>query len=545
MRLLASCAFILSGLLTALLPRVGEARDDSPTNVGEAIFRRGVLGSGEVLVASHASGIQMRGQDAACVNCHRRSGLGMSEGRSSIPPITGRYLFRPRARNHEDLDLPYVEGVRADREPYTDATVARAIREGLNSEGRPLSDVMPRFALNDSDMAALVSYLKNLDQRNVPGVSETVLHFATIVTPDADPVKRRGMLDVLEHYFAANNILQRRPTPPLRSTRMLEFMVHRKWQLHVWELSGAPATWQEQLERHLANEPVLAVVSGLGGKIWAPVHGFCEQANLPCFFPNVEVPVDAAGAFYSLYLSKGVLLEAELIASRILDSSSGKRAQKVHQIYRTDDSGESGAHALAALLKAGGITVVSHVIAPGLPKEKVTEALREAVGADALALWLRPADVALLGGQPTGHAAMFLSGLMGGLEHSPLPSDWRERTLVTYPFDLPASRRTRVDYPLRWFSIHHIPLVAEQVQVDTFLACGLLAEALNRVINTFVRDYLVERAEGAPEHLVMTGYYPRLSLGPGQRFASRGGYLVRFSGAEGTGLTADQDWLVP
>ncbi len=47
---------------------------------------------------------------------------------------------------------------------------------------------------------------------------------------------------------------------------------------------------------------------------------------------------------------------------------------------------------------------------------------------------------------------------------------------MTYPFDLPDRRGVRLDYPLGWFSFRHIPLVAEQVQTDTFLACGLLAE---------------------------------------------------------------------
>jgi hypothetical protein len=38
--------------------------------------------------------------------------------------------------------------------------------------------------------------------------------------------------------------------------------------------------------------------------------------------------------------------------------------------------------------------------------------------------------------------------------------------------------------------------------------------------------------------------YPNLSLGPGQRFASKGGYIVRF-GASGNRLVADSEWLVP
>jgi hypothetical protein len=52
------------------------------------------------------------------------------------------------------------------------------------------------------------------------------------------------------------------------------------------------STWQAQLQKHLAEQPVLAVVSGLGGSNWAPVHAFCEQAAVPCLFPNVEVPAE-------------------------------------------------------------------------------------------------------------------------------------------------------------------------------------------------------------------------------------------------------------
>ena len=55
---------------------------------------------------------------------------------------------------------------------------------------------------DDADMAALIQYLKKLTVRHVPGVTDAELHFATIFTPDADPVKRAGVLDVLQHYVA-------------------------------------------------------------------------------------------------------------------------------------------------------------------------------------------------------------------------------------------------------------------------------------------------------------------------------------------------------
>jgi NAD(P)-dependent dehydrogenase (short-subunit alcohol dehydrogenase family) len=47
------------------------------------------------------------------------------------------------------------------------------------------------------------------------------------------------------------------------------------------------------------------------------------------------------------------------------------------------------------------------------------------------------------------------------------------------------------------------------------------------------------------EHRVVTGYCPRLTLATGQRFASRGGYLVHFVDGEGPRVVAEQDWTVP
>ncbi|MFC5475526.1 c-type cytochrome [Paraherbaspirillum soli] len=541
LRPLALVGLLLAAALATFVAPACQASDAAAASAGEAIFRRGILSSGQPLEASREAGLRTQGAAAACINCHRRSGLGAKEGRNTIPPITGRYLFHPRAQDQDnpDLDLPYVEGMRTERDPYTDATLARAIREGMDAEGRRLSYLMPQYALNDADMAALIAYLKRFDQRRIPGVTDTVLHFATIITPDADPVKRRGMLDVLEHYFTDKNASPFGATPPLRTSRKMMFMANRRWQLHVWQLTGPAATWEDQLKRHQAEEPVFAVVSGLGGKNWAPVHAFCEHEAIPCLFPNVETPVDAGSDFYSLYFSKGVMLEADLIAKKILDA--GSVAKKVRQIYRAGDSGEAGAQALAAILKQRGIAVSSRVLTP---RESVAKALRRTKGVDAFVLWLRPDDIAALAGTPAP-ATVYMSGLMGGLERAPLPSSWRSATQLAYPVDLPDRRRVRVDYALGWFAIRRIPVVAIQVQADTYLACGLLAETLSHMVDTFVPDYLVERIEDMLGHRILTGYYPRLTLATGQRFASKGGYMVRFAEPEGMRLVADGDWVVP
>lgn len=538
-------------LLSGLGASHGLATEAWNGRAGESIYRGGTLSSGAPLEGVRGSGgLSLKGAGAACVNCHRRSGLGATEGSITIPPIAGGYLFHTREGGPGEHVLSYVEGVHGNRASYTEATLARAIREGLDPDGKPLNPLMPRFALNDTDMRALIDYLKTLNSTGAPGVSELLLHFATIITPDADPGARSGMLDVLNHYFADKNSFPFGPSPKMRTSGKTMYsksmyVANRRWQLHVWQLSGPEATWRAQLKHYLAAEPVLAVISGLGASHWAAVHDFCEQDGVPCLFPNIEVPVVERGDFYSLYLSKGVLLEAELIAKQIGEEGADHAVKTVLQVYRAGDSGEPAARALAKILEGRGIEVRSHVLAAGGPGRDVREALRGAASAGALVLWLRPSDVMALGDASAAPAKVFLSGQMGGMEGTPLSSGWRERALVTYLFDLPDRRVVRLDYPLGWFSFKHIPVVAEEVQLNTYLACGVLAETLSHMADTIGRDYLVERMQEMLDHRILTGYYPRLSLASGQTLASKGGYLVKFAGPTGRNIVADGDWTVP
>jgi hypothetical protein len=533
--------------VTALLTHasVCAGADSPPAQVGRSIYREGILPSGEFLRARREGGAIVQGADAACVNCHRRSGLGAEEGRSFIPPIAGPYLFRPRAATGQAVDLPFVQGMRGDRDPYTDATLARAIREGLGADGRQFSYLMPHYAVDNTAMAALIGYLKQLPTRPSPGVTDKVLHFATIITPDADPVKRQGMLSVLRQYFTDKNAAVRTESPALHSSRPMMFRVLRQWQLHVWELTGLPDTWEKQLQAKLAAEPVFAVISGIGGRTWAPIQHFCEQQSLPCLFPNVELPVDAERDFYAVYFSRGVLLEAQLIARRLGAQTGEAQPRRLLQIFRTGDVGEAAAAALKSEVKTGWLTIDRSLGKDDGTGRDVLAAVRDVTSADTVVFWLRPTDLAALASVRPETPSVFLSGLMGGLESAPLPAAWRTAAAMTYGFDLPGARRVRLDYPIGWFRIRQIPVVSLQVQSDTYLACGLLAETLKHMVDAFVRDYLVERLEAMLEHRVITGYYPRLTLAPGQRFASKGGYLVRFAEPTGTRIVADGDWTVP
>jgi hypothetical protein len=404
--------------------------------------------------------------------------------------------------------------------------------------------LMPRYALDDPSMHALIGYLRQLWRGPVRGASDTALDFATIITPDADPADRSAMLDVLSTCFGAGGSANQGEAA-MQSSRNLQSQGARTWRLHVWQLTGTSVQWEQELRQHLAAEPVFAVVSGLGHKNWAPVHAFCQSESLPCLLPNVDLPVVAEDDFYPVYFSKGVLLEAELIANRLQNTLSAP-APRVLQIYRADDIGAAAAAALRKAVDSPALKFRQQVLEARAPASALARALATAQPSDAVVLWLRPGDLKALPARPPSAAGIYLSGLMGGLDAAPLPDAWRGVARMAYPFEMPQRRGINMDYAQGWFKFHRIRMTQERIQTNTFLACGIMTEAVGRMLDNLIPDYLLELVELQLGHRVVNGYYSRLGLGAGQRFASKGGYLVRFDGpAAAPKLVADGDWIVP
>jgi len=52
----------------------------------------------------------------------------------------------------------------------------------------------------------------------------------------------------------------------------------------------------------------------------------------------------------------------------------------------------------------------------------------------------------------------------------------------------------------------------------------MLTRVINHMGNNFNRDYLLEKFEHLESNIAASAVYNHLSLAPGQRFASKGGY---------------------
>ena len=66
--------------------------------LGKQLYRQGIGASGQVIKAYTQGDIELNGTQATCNSCHRRSGLGSSEGRTETLPVTGDLLYQPRTK---------------------------------------------------------------------------------------------------------------------------------------------------------------------------------------------------------------------------------------------------------------------------------------------------------------------------------------------------------------------------------------------------------------------------------------------------------------
>jgi mono/diheme cytochrome c family protein len=279
------------------------AQNASLFAIGERIYREGIGSSGEPIRGAAPGGVVLKGSEGACVVCHRRSGYGGSEGRFNIRPIIGPALFDEQAVVLHSPRIKAQLGARL-RPPYDDTLLGRAIRGGVDSAGKPLDTVMPRFNLSEKDVKAVSVYLAALSATASPGVDAEEIHFATVIQPGVAAEKRRAMLTILETFFSDKGANVRSDVQRREAGTMRMYRSYRRWVLHVWDLSGPADTWGTQLDALYHRQPVFALIGGLGVSNWQPIHAFSERFEIPSVFPQVDMPALTDGNQYNFYLSR-------------------------------------------------------------------------------------------------------------------------------------------------------------------------------------------------------------------------------------------------
>ena len=591
-RILANCRWmavipaVAFATLLVLASVAANAADE--VEAGRRIYHEGVLPSGAQLIGMRFDQTRVAGAEAACVSCHRPSGMGAVEGNFIVPPINGTYLFNLSQKARANVDPHVGKLLNQAHPPYTDQSLAMTIRTGVNNNGKQMSVAMPHFEIADADMQVLMAYLKQLSRQWSPGVTAERIRFATVVTPGIDGARRKVFLDMMRTAFTQKNGSTLQGVRHMVSPAEMLLRTERKWDLDVWELAGSPDTWGAQLDEYYRKQPVFAVVSGLSSGVWQPVHEFCESQRVPCWFPSVDLPSANTSGGYSLYFSRGVLLEAAVLAAH-LTAGGAHTPQRVVQVFRDDAVGRAAALAFKRALQGASTVVVDRPLGDGA--ESLRDAVRSINTTDVAVLWLPASEFKALSELPPPVAAgIYFSGRLAGGE-SAIPLAWKNTARLVYPYEIPDLRQHNLDYLHAWLKSRNLPLLDEPMQSEVYFALTFLTDTLADMLDNIYRDYLVERAESmigrreairaeeeardrpnlgyrgpyagnrsvspglaqagkaaAPVAIgesQSTTIYPRLTLAQGQRYASKGAYIVRFGGSSGDALVADSDWIVP
>jgi len=496
-------------------------------DVGRRIYRQGIGLSGEPITAIVSGDVPVLGTQFSCQSCHGRSGMGTAEGAYLVPPIAGRFL--------------YAVSSQPPRPAYDQRTLARALRTGVDSAGRALDPLMPRYLLTDDEVAALAVYLRGLSSGPEPGIDDKTILLATVVTDEVDAEVRDAVLAVLQTFVEEKNRQTRleserwnRGTTPASKLPTL----YREWALDVWTLTGPSAGWDEQLENHYRRNPVFAMLGGLSTGSWNPIGRFCERHEIPCLFPAIDLPDATATDFYTLYFSRGLDLEADLIANHI----AANPLPAVIQVYCAAAPAQA-ADRLGAALMAKGVSVqnLAFACSDSVPVDALAARLAATPGA-ALMLWLQRDQLSgLAQSMPAARIYLFSTLLELQLE-GVLPSA-AAPVFVAHPFRLPGKPDSAVSRFTVWARTRGIEIRYPRLQAEAFFACFAINDALSHVRRYLVRDYMLDTLDHAQALAVYVPIHARATLGPRQRFLTKGGYVLPI--VNGRPETKDATWILP
>jgi len=532
------------------------AADKSPVpleklqKTGERIYREGVLDDGEPIRAFVKGDIPVPGTAFTCISCHLRAGIGSVEGGVVTPPTNGRILYQPKKKIHKGVEVKYNESPYL-RPAYTDETLAEVIRSGIDPTGRVLDDVMPRYMLEDNEVTALIHYLKTLSATFSPGITDNTIHFATVYSEDVPPGDRDAMLSGLDKFIADKNNLAKnyRRTTTARDRLMAKAMsVSREFEprkliLSRWVLKGSPDTWKSQLEAYNRQQPAFAILGGLVSGDWHPVHKFSEENGIPCIFPNTDFPVVSETDWYTLYISKGISQEGESVARYLNSLSESIGDRGVVQIVRSTREGRTLAEGFEKNWKSfGHRDPVTMEIAVGelLPLEALERLLAKEKPV-AVLLWDGKEGMSHIGtfaGSSNRPDMIFLSSSYMGSGIFSIPEALRGITYLTYPFRLP---QDQVRDPMMG-GVIKFKVDDNRIAKQTYALVEVMAMAMMEIKGNYYRDNLLDVISMSMDRVVPL--YERLSFGPGQRYASKGCYIVQLGGGDKPELVKKSEWVI-
>jgi hypothetical protein len=298
------------------------------------------------------------------------------------------------------------------------------------------------------------------------------------------------------------------------------------------------------LEEYYRKEPVFALIGGITKGEWKPIHQFSEDNHIPCLFPNTDFPVISRTDWYTLYLSKGYYQEGEAAARYLNNRTEHLRGRPIVQIVRDSREGQALQSGFQETLRdLGHEAPVTITLKQG--KELTKDAVQKLLAKEkpgAVVLWDGSAallELETLATDKSSPEMVFVSSSYLGKGLWSLNERVRDFTYITYPFRLPRSPQDKINPsdPLLYLKANTTKEANQEY---------VISQIFNMVIMDMKRNYY---RDNFLDVIGMIGdlevpLYEHVSFGPGQRYASKGCYIVQLSKGEKPELVRKSDWVI-
>jgi ABC-type branched-subunit amino acid transport system substrate-binding protein len=474
---------------------------------GRAIFENGASPVGDVFSARLGMGEQeLPGVAVRCANCHGSDGLGRPEGGVRPANITWSELTKAYGHIHDN----------GRRHPaFDDASLKRALTEGIDPAGNPLDGAMPRFNISRRDFESLLAYLKKLETLRDPGVGADTLRIGTLL-PSTGRFAELGeaIKGILRAY--------------LDNVNLNGGVFGRKLELVVADYGDDPDSARRALRQLVLEGKVFALLAPFVPGVEEDLGRLANDAKIPVVGPLSLFGDDPHTVNqYVFHLLSGVGELAEALAVHVASATKLKAEPAV--LRHTDSaSGVAVADAVEERLKSQGWTRLSRVgFQPELFDARAMAKMLEARGARSVFLLGPGLDVSMLARQAveSGYVPeLLLPGPLVPRSVLDLPPAFEGRILLAYP-TLPteqkpdALREFARLYQKRALSRGH-----QTSQVPAYSSAVLLVQVLEQIGRDLTRDKFVAAMESI--HGFESGLLPTLSFNSRRRVGASGGYIV-------------------
>jgi len=489
---------------------------------GKKIYLKGDDAGGEIAALLGGSDSEVPATAFACATCHGLKGEGTSEGGLQTPALGWSALM-----------APYTSALTLrERTAYTEASLVRAVRGGLDPSGARLHPGMPRYRMSDEQAANLIAYLKKLGREVEPGVSETTIKVGAAL-PLSGPLAQMGqdLNATLAATFAEANeqgdiygrrfeLLVEDSRGDIEGTRAATRKLIE--QGNVFALAGSyeprGSVAADEFLR-LSEVPLVGPVT-LSPHLTLPPNRFVFYL-LPTFDEQARSLVD--------YIAAQAMNErATGEPARGKDGQSAPVARKASAavIYI---NGELEAGALVALRAQARLRSLEIVFEQSYEAGRFSPAPTVEMLARA-----RPDYVFFLGGsqdiiacaremeRAQLKASLVSSVMMLGGGAFELPASVAARALLSYPSALP-NQEDFADF-LSVMQRRGVALRSPAFQTLAYAAAKTLIEATKLSSRGLTRPTFVNALEGLRGY--RTGVVPPISFGPNRRVGVEGSYVV-------------------